>query len=100
MKNRCYSPKNPSFPNYGARGIRVCERWKTSFPSFVEDVGQRPVGHTLDRIDNDGDYEPGNVRWATRSTQRSNQRKVGDMQRRIRELEQQLARLTANCTCR
>lgn len=66
-----------SYPNYGGRGITVCERWQDP-RLFVEDIerdlGPRPDGLTFDRIDNDGNYEPGNVRWATRSVQNSNKR--------------------------
>lgn len=74
MKKRCFDPKNRDFPNYGGRGITVCDRWRNSFEAFLADMGERPEGRTLDRIDNDGNYEPGNCRWATNSAQRENQR--------------------------
>ncbi len=73
IKNRCYNPNNPFYKHYGGRGIGMCERWRDSFESFLEDVGPAPSGqHSIDRVDNDGDYEPGNVRWADRMTQAGN----------------------------
>lgn len=73
MKHRCSNPSNPAWKNYGGRGIAVCERWLT-FENFLADMGRRPAGLELDRIDNDGDYEPGNVRWTTRSENIKNTR--------------------------
>ena len=64
MKARCYNPNDPYFSRYGARGIVVCPRWRDSFPAFLEDMGERPPGFSIDRINLDGDYELGNCRWA------------------------------------
>lgn len=75
MKSRCGNPRNKSFKNYGGRGIKVCEKWENSFLSFVKDVGPRPTEqHTLGRINNYGNYEPGNVRWETQTQQQRNKR--------------------------
>jgi hypothetical protein len=74
---RCFNPKHEAFHRYGGRGITMCDRWRQSFESFLADVGRRPSGkHTLDRIDNNGNYEPGNVRWATQIEQRRNSSSV------------------------
>lgn len=73
---RCTNDNATSYENYGGRGIQVCERWRESYKAFLEDVGRRPSGkHSLDRYpDRDGNYEPGNVRWATSSQQGRNRR--------------------------
>lgn len=75
MVERCHDPRRAGYQWYGARGIKVCERWRRDFTAFLADMGPRPSPkHSLDRINNDGDYEPGNVRWATAKEQRANQR--------------------------
>lgn len=73
MIQRTSNRKNPAWKDYGGRGITVCERWR-DFANFLADMGERPAGLTLDRIDNDRGYEPGNCRWATWTEQRLNQR--------------------------
>src|SRR5579872_4320454 len=75
MIQRCYNPNHPSFMYWGGRGITVCERWR-DYRNFISDMGRKPYGFTLDRWpNNDGNYEPGNCRWATHSQQNKNRRK-------------------------
>ncbi len=76
MNKRCYTPGANGYHNYGGRGIKVCDPWRHDFAAFLADVGERPAGRTLDRIDTDGDYEPGNCRWSTPSEQQQGTRRA------------------------
>ena len=74
MKQRCNYESGNAYKSYGAKGIKVCERWANSFDDFLADMGERPEGMTLDRIDSSGGYEPGNCRWATKKQQDRNRK--------------------------
>lgn len=76
MVHRCTRPSHTRYADYGGRGITICDRWRDDFWAFVQDVGERPPGLSIDRIDNDQGYWPENVRWATASQQRRNQRPI------------------------
>jgi hypothetical protein len=73
MRQRCGNPRHPAWDDYGGRGIKVCDRWDR-FENFLADMGERPAGTSLERIDNSRGYEPGNCRWATRTDQNRNTR--------------------------
>lgn len=99
MLRRC-RPGGPDAYLYHERGIGVCSRWRESFESFLADMGQKPEGLSLDRTDNDGNYEPGNCRWATPSEQMRNRRSVTVLEGRVRELEAELEALNGSCPIR
>ena len=75
MVQRCTNPKNRDWKTYGGRGIKVCDKWLESFENFLNDMGSRPIGTTLDRINSDWNYEPGKCRWSTPKVQANNRRK-------------------------
>lgn len=75
MKGRCFNTNHNQYKDWGGRGITVCERWKDSFINFYNDMGNKPHKMSLERINNDGNYEPSNCKWATQSEQNKNQRR-------------------------
>src|SRR3990167_252025 len=92
MQRRCYDKNCSQYVNYGGRGIKVCDKWFKNFPAFLENVGLRPSAkHSLDRINNDGNYEPNNVRWTSSSEQAKNRRefilRANDVSTMWQELE-------------
>ena len=74
MKARCLNPSNKHYANSGGRGIKICNDWINNFNQFVQDMGERPKGYSIDRINNDGDYTPNNCKWSTKKEQQRNRR--------------------------
>lgn len=89
-KTRCTNPNQKQWKDYGGRGIKMCEEWRRDFNKFLADMGERPEGTSLDRIDSSKDYEPGNCRWSDRKTQNRNSRRVvatPEIRQRIHDLK-------------
>lgn len=81
MLQRCYNPHTAGYHRYGGRGIAVCDSWRHSFESFLSDMGERPEGTSIDRINSDGNYEPSNCRWADRKTQQRHMKAIASGQK-------------------
>jgi hypothetical protein len=87
IKSRCFDKNCSAYKWYGARGITMCREWAEDFEQFLKDMGPRPPGLSIDRINNDGNYEPGNCRWATKSEQAKNSRHPGSPRRSLRSTQ-------------
>ena len=90
MKDRCLNPKCKSYNNYGGRGITVCDRWLESFENFLSDMGKKPKGLTIERVDNSKGYSPDNCIWATRKTQVRNTRKTKLTANQVKEIKKRI----------
>ena len=90
MKQRCYNPNQISYYRYGGRGIKVCYRWRYSFPNFLKDMGDRPEGYTLERKNKDGDYTPDNCKWADDTEQANNRNPWGTLKKKKNPNQTQL----------